>query len=217
MLKMWAGKQSIRLTSFSKRAGSALCWLAQTWMYWNNIREKERTVMLDRLHELYVHVEIKGPIRTYLTSMVRMLYVRDSSLSSVMVQVPGSRAVWTSSFNAVRRVPSCSVTAFSIGSCSPPVWVASSTCDITGVLAPSPGRDAPVPTVTASVWKGFSPGPDFSEVLWLFLLAMSQSTSSSTLSTCDRTSSCRQEIKNGEGAEHTVQTDSSANEMHPVL
>lgn len=57
-----------------------------------------------------------------------MLYVRVSSFSSVMVQVPSSRDVWTSSFNAVKRVPSCSVTAFSIGSCWPAVWVAWPSC-----------------------------------------------------------------------------------------
>lgn len=44
-----------------------------------------------------------------------------------MVQVPGSSAVWTSSFKAVKRVPSCRVTAFSIGSCRPAVWMASPT------------------------------------------------------------------------------------------
>lgn len=77
-----------------------------------------------------------------------MVYVRLSSLSSVMVQVPGSRAVWTSSFNAVKRVPSCSVTAFSIGSCWPVVWVASPKHqgrNITDVLVPFPERDASLP------------------------------------------------------------------------
>lgn len=64
---------------------------------------------------------------TYLTRVVRVLYVRVSPLSSVMELVPCSRSVWTSSLNAVRRVPSCSVTAFSIGSCLFSVCVASPT------------------------------------------------------------------------------------------
>lgn len=53
--------------------------------------------------------------------------MRRSTLSREMVQLPKGSAVWTSSFKAVKRVPSCSATAFSIGSCSLPVWVASPT------------------------------------------------------------------------------------------
>lgn len=105
---------------------------------------------------VHIHIEILGPVRTYLTRVVRMLYVRLSSLSSVMVQVPGSRAVWTSSFNAVKRVPSCSVTAFSNGSCWPAVWVASPTRqehNITEVLLRSPpGGDASCPLSAVTVY-----------------------------------------------------------------
>ena len=39
-------------------------------------------------------------------------------------------------------------------------------------------------------WRGLQPEADFFTVVWLFFLATSQSTSSSTLSTCDMTSSC---------------------------
>lgn len=155
-----------------------------------------------------------------------MLYVRVSSLSSVMVQLPGSRDVWTSSFNAVKRVPSCSVTAFSIGSCWPAVWVASpGRVNITESFSTLAWQrcissSCPLWTLTinltwAPVWKGFLPEPDLSKSVWLFFLAISQSTSSSTLSTCDRTSSCGERLKSdddddddGDYGEHTAQTDS---------
>lgn len=60
----------------------------------------------------------------------------------------------------------------------------------------------------APVWKGFLPEPDLSKSVWLFFLAISQSTSSSTLSTCDRTSSCGKRLKNdddddGDYGKHT--------------
>ena len=70
----------------------------------------------------------------------------------------------------------------------------------------------------APVWKGFLPELDLSKSVWLFFLAISQSTSSSTLSTCDRTSSCGKRLKSddddddddddGDYGEHTAQTDS---------
>lgn len=54
---------------------------------------------------------------TCLVSVVRVPYVRVSALSSVTEEVPSIRGVCTSSLSAVTSVPSCSVTAFSTGSC----------------------------------------------------------------------------------------------------
>lgn len=62
---------------------------------------------------------------TCLASVVRVPYVRVSPLSSVTEEVPSIRGVCTSSLSAVRSVPSCSVTAFSTGSCLSSACVAS--------------------------------------------------------------------------------------------
>lgn len=62
---------------------------------------------------------------TCLASVLRVPYVRVSPLSSVTEEVPSIRGVCTSSLSAVRSVPSCSVTAFSTGSCLSSACVAS--------------------------------------------------------------------------------------------
>lgn len=63
--------------------------------------------------------------RTYLARVVRMLYVRVSTLRTATMVLPCGSDVWTSSCNPVRSLPSCSITVFSTLSCWPAVWVAS--------------------------------------------------------------------------------------------
>lgn len=81
--------------------------------------------------------------------------MRLSILNSVIVQVPCSTAVWTNSFNAVKRVPSCSVTAFSTGSCWPAACVASSAHqqqnNIETVFAPTKMHPSPCPILTFTI------------------------------------------------------------------
>lgn len=130
---------------------------------------------------------------TCLASVLRVPYVRVSPLSSVTEEVPSIRGVCTSSLSAVRSVPSCSVTAFSTGSCLSSACVASPAQRERGtekiethVNVHGERRTAP-PTAR---WRDevSSPELDLSEVVWLFLRASSQSTSSSTRSACDRPS-----------------------------
>lgn len=54
-------------------------------------------------------------ILTYLTSAVRMVYILQRSFNKVSTQLPDGRAVCTSSWKNVSRVPSCMMMAFSMG------------------------------------------------------------------------------------------------------
>lgn len=74
---------------------------------------------------LQSHKQAGSSEPTCLASVVRVPYVRVSPLSSVTEEVPSIRGVCTSSLSAVRSVPSCSVTAFSTGSCWSSAFVAS--------------------------------------------------------------------------------------------
>lgn len=58
-----------------------------------------------------------GQTRTYLARVVRMLYVRVSTLRTVTILLPCGSDVWTSSCNPVKSFPSCSITVFSTLSC----------------------------------------------------------------------------------------------------
>lgn len=108
--------------------------LLKARMQWTRLSTTDLYVLKihkDKISELifgfYIQIFTLIPqIRTYLTSVVRMAYVRLSSFSSVTVQGPEGREVWTNSCNAVKSFPSCIVTAFSMGSCWPAVCVASS-------------------------------------------------------------------------------------------
>lgn len=56
-----------------------------------------------------------SPILTYLTSAVRMVYILQRSFNKVSTQLPDGRAVCTSSWKNVSRVPNCMMMAFSMG------------------------------------------------------------------------------------------------------
>lgn len=64
--------------------------------------------------------------------------------------------------------------------------------------------------IWAEMWNGFLPEPDLSTVLFFFL-AISQSTSSSTLSTCEMTSSCSARWKVNDGAEENIVATATTN------
>ena len=60
-------------------------------------------------------VVIDSPILTYLTSAVRVVYILQRSFNKVSTQLPDGRAVCTSSWKNVSRVPNCMMVVFSMG------------------------------------------------------------------------------------------------------
>lgn len=126
-LKVWAGND--RLTSFSKRGGSFPwpCWLEHTCMYYGRDQKKKS---LTSFRKVGIQIVMW---RTYLARVVRMLYVRVSTLRTATIVLPCGSDVWTSSCNPVRSLPSCSITVFSTLSCWPAVWVASPTRQEDGI------------------------------------------------------------------------------------
>lgn len=54
-------------------------------------------------------------ILTYLTSAVRVVYILQRSFNRVSTQLPDGRAVCTSSWKNVSRVPNCMMVVFSMG------------------------------------------------------------------------------------------------------
>lgn len=62
-------------------------------------------------------------ILTYLTSAVRVVYILQRSFNKVSTQLPDGRAVCTSSWKNVSRVPSSMMMAFSMG------WFARVACE----------------------------------------------------------------------------------------
>lgn len=75
----------------------------------------------------------------------RRTKVRFRDLSRLVVQAPGGRPVCTSSLSAVTTVPSCRVTAFSVGSWRPAASPVRGE-EGGGVLVREPDRDASVPS-----------------------------------------------------------------------
>ena len=56
-----------------------------------------------------------APTLTYLTSAVRVVYILQRSFNKVSTQLPDGRAVCTSSWKNVSRVPNCMMVTFSMG------------------------------------------------------------------------------------------------------